>query len=270
MSSFEERIIELEKIRKRKKIIVVIIPLLIILLFVLIKLFFIKPEPTCFDGIKNGGEEGIDCGGPCLPCGIKYATPIEVVQTKIIPETINTSEVLVQIKNSNLEYGVKFRYSITLYSAFGEKLKTISDYDYILPFSTKYLLAQKIDVSADKINRAEVNFEYNINDWFYNPRKTTDLFTVVDKRLRKMEPNEAGFLELISQIKNNTNQDFSEVDIIILLFSKTGQVINAAKTKTFNLGAYDARTFGYVWQLAFPELNNLDYFHVEILADALE
>lgn len=28
-----------------------------------------SPEPTCDDGIKNGGETGIDCGGPCAPCG---------------------------------------------------------------------------------------------------------------------------------------------------------------------------------------------------------
>lgn len=24
--------------------------------------------PTCFDGVQNGEEEGIDCGGPCAPC----------------------------------------------------------------------------------------------------------------------------------------------------------------------------------------------------------
>ncbi|MBU4266647.1 MAG: hypothetical protein L6243_05295, partial [Candidatus Altiarchaeales archaeon] len=24
--------------------------------------------PTCYDGIKNQGEEGVDCGGPCNPC----------------------------------------------------------------------------------------------------------------------------------------------------------------------------------------------------------
>jgi len=24
--------------------------------------------PSCYDGIKNQGEEDIDCGGPCLPC----------------------------------------------------------------------------------------------------------------------------------------------------------------------------------------------------------
>jgi hypothetical protein len=26
------------------------------------------PIPTCYDGVKNDGETGIDCGGPCKPC----------------------------------------------------------------------------------------------------------------------------------------------------------------------------------------------------------
>jgi len=25
-------------------------------------------DRTCFDGVKNGLEEGVDCGGPCIPC----------------------------------------------------------------------------------------------------------------------------------------------------------------------------------------------------------
>ena len=28
--------------------------------------------PTCYDGIQNQGEEGIDCGGPCPPCETCY------------------------------------------------------------------------------------------------------------------------------------------------------------------------------------------------------
>jgi len=26
------------------------------------------PTPTCFDGIRNQGETGVDCGGPCIAC----------------------------------------------------------------------------------------------------------------------------------------------------------------------------------------------------------
>ncbi|MDP4999802.1 MAG: M43 family zinc metalloprotease [Saprospiraceae bacterium] len=28
-----------------------------------------EPEPTCEDGIQNGDETGVDCGGSCTPCG---------------------------------------------------------------------------------------------------------------------------------------------------------------------------------------------------------
>lgn len=28
-----------------------------------------NPTPTCFDGIQNGTETGVDCGGTCPPCG---------------------------------------------------------------------------------------------------------------------------------------------------------------------------------------------------------
>jgi hypothetical protein len=35
--------------------------------------------PTCFDGIQNQGETGIDCGGPCEPCKI-------IEQPRIIQE----------------------------------------------------------------------------------------------------------------------------------------------------------------------------------------
>ena len=31
-----------------------------------------SPCPSCNDGIKNQGEEGIDCGGPCPPCPTCY------------------------------------------------------------------------------------------------------------------------------------------------------------------------------------------------------
>ena len=27
-----------------------------------------EPAPTCFDGIQNQGETGVDCGGPCSSC----------------------------------------------------------------------------------------------------------------------------------------------------------------------------------------------------------
>lgn len=27
-------------------------------------------EPSCYDGVKNGPETDVDCGGDCIPCGL--------------------------------------------------------------------------------------------------------------------------------------------------------------------------------------------------------
>ncbi len=37
-----------------------------------------KPIPDCFDGIKNQGEYGVDCGGPCsFPCPSKMTAYVD-------------------------------------------------------------------------------------------------------------------------------------------------------------------------------------------------
>jgi len=35
--------------------------------------------PNCFDLIQNQGEQGVDCGGPCLPCEGKVTAKIDGV-----------------------------------------------------------------------------------------------------------------------------------------------------------------------------------------------
>lgn len=47
-------------------------------------IFYVVSEKpaTCFDGIQNQGEEGIDCGGPCKQCKIR-AKPLSLFLSKI-------------------------------------------------------------------------------------------------------------------------------------------------------------------------------------------
>ena len=33
--------------------------------------YFLKPEPSCFDGILNQSEVKMDCGGSCQACKLK-------------------------------------------------------------------------------------------------------------------------------------------------------------------------------------------------------
>src|ERR1700689_3190673 len=41
--------------------------------------WFLKPAPSCFDHKQDGGETGVDCGGPCAAICTTGAVPIALV-----------------------------------------------------------------------------------------------------------------------------------------------------------------------------------------------
>jgi hypothetical protein len=103
--------------RLRKQIIYGLIIFLIffsIFLFVFLK--FRKPViATCFDGKKNQGEEGIDCGGPCPPCEIKYAEPLKIYPTKYLVYS-NSIDIVGLLENPNKNLALKkIKYYFEIY-----------------------------------------------------------------------------------------------------------------------------------------------------------
>lgn len=43
---------------------------------------FTSCEETCYDGVKNQGEEQEDCGGPCVPCDTTNGTCFDGIQNQ--------------------------------------------------------------------------------------------------------------------------------------------------------------------------------------------
>jgi len=96
---------------------------------------------TCFDGKKNQGEEGIDCGGPCPPCEIKTAEPLKIYPTKylIYPNSI---DIIGLVENANKNLALKkIKYYFELYDLDGVLKATTTFKETILePETKKYLL----------------------------------------------------------------------------------------------------------------------------------
>lgn len=126
--------------RKRKKTIIAVFPLALFLLIVVAIIILSQPAATCFDGKKNGHEEGVDCGGFCVSCELKYAAPLEIISSDILGIGQNASELSVKIRNSNADYGARFSYQINVISLLGVKVSEASGESFILPHSEKYLI----------------------------------------------------------------------------------------------------------------------------------
>src|SRR4051812_17152322 len=77
---------------------------------------FIKTVPTCFDGIKNQNERGIDCGGVCTlvcPMDVKSIVPI---WSRVFHTAGDVYSVVSYVENQNQDAGVKqIDYEVRIY-----------------------------------------------------------------------------------------------------------------------------------------------------------
>lgn len=81
----------------------------------------IIPEPSCFDNRQNQRETGVDCGGPCIPCVLKYPKKIEIFWTKAIPVSENVYDVVALINNPNAILALAdLKYQFVLFDEFGK------------------------------------------------------------------------------------------------------------------------------------------------------
>jgi hypothetical protein len=83
-----------------------------------------EPEPTCMDGIQNGDETGIDCGGDCDPCEVG-------IQGKWQSSGDNVAPILVTSFNTDsiyAEFRTDFTYLVEQYDASGARLDLTGTY----------------------------------------------------------------------------------------------------------------------------------------------
>ncbi len=128
--------------RTQKQLIIGLVFVLILggAVYGLIDWFFII-EPTCFDQIQNGEEEGIDCG--TIACGMaceEAIKPLQVSDEKLFKMGTGDYDFVAKIVNPNISYGAsEVRYSIALAGS-GTKSGTT----YILPGQTKYIVVTSL------------------------------------------------------------------------------------------------------------------------------
>ncbi len=232
--------------RNIKQIIIALIffSILFALVF-LIYSIFIKPDPSCNDGIKNQEEEEIDCGGPCLPCELIHINNIEILSIKVIPSQDCFYDLVAQIKNPNQNYGSgNISYKFELYDTQDNLISEYPGSTYILPNQTKYIL--KIKAESD-IPVKQIKFSFISVEWEkledYQPPK----LGVQQKEYRLLGDQEPGFSQARAILINKTNFDFDKIDIDILLFDSYDRLvgINTNEIRTFL--ADEERDFISIW-----------------------
>lgn len=214
-----------------------------------IYLFRQPPAPSCFDSIQNQGETGIDCGGPCKTCEQKK--PLEIFEKKFFLTTPGKVDLFAEIRNVNLAFGVpSLRYTFDLYDRDGVFLGTRSGVTYILPDSTKFIVAHNLAVPK---RPERVEFHFALPDFeevrdYIKPR-----LAVIGLQTRPLDEHEGGFLAVRGNVLNQTNMSFDKVAVAIRLKNQAGETVAVNSHEVRTLVPNENRFFEVKWTYRLPD-----------------
>jgi hypothetical protein len=242
-----------------KRIIILLIYLAIFVIFGAVIYFIFKPELSCTDGIKNQGEEGVDCGGVCAPCQqeIKYEN-LEIKSAEIVDDGKGGNDVVIKIYNPNEEYGAK-SFQFVIQDDLGNRSSVYRE--FILPKETKYSIITGY-VLADGAKSVEVGINNKGVDWQRAVKYRDPKLVVFNKRFEKSKSG-SNYGEIVGLLVNKSAVDYETIKIKGVLRDNEGVLIGGSYQIINTLPAGDKREF----HIIFPVDLGRDISKIEVQAE---
>lgn len=207
----------------------------------------VKPEASCFDGIQNQNEEGIDCGGPpaggcataCLPVGLR---PLETIgRVLTFRQGEDRATVLAQVTNPNLDQAAEgFDYSFVFYNEENLPVFEAENSSFAYAGELKYLLLPNVSVPEKFLY-----VELKIGNARWIPARemgSAPSFSVSGLEAR----TEGNVLSAEGQVLNTDTTPFPRVNILAIFRGQYGQIAGVSETTIENLLPNESRQFSII------------------------
>lgn len=203
----------------------------------------VTPVPTCTDGIMNGEEEGVDCG--LSACG-KYCEsdldPPRVISTKLIKAGDRDYDFVARIENPHLQFGAsEVEYELTLFNGNDAELSKEEGIFYILPSQTKYLILANLTTEK---NVQRIDFKIKSATW--EKIESLEGMNLIVKAQKYINLSGGG-TALDANILNDSDFDFEMVDIDVVAYNSSGEVVAVNRSDIRTFLARTERAFRVVW-----------------------
>lgn len=237
---------------KRKRRILIIIG--VVLLFFIV-LFFIRAEnrkqPSCFDGIQNGAETGVDCGGICARMCSEEVRNLVVWWERPFRVTNGVYNVVAYVENQNLDAGLEYlEYEFRLYDKNNIiASEPVRGATFIEPNKRTAIFESGVVTGDNEPHTvffrvlSRPDWKRTSQDFAYN------LFSVSDPVLS----NQDSTPKLSARITNSTLINFSEITVAVIIYNERGNAIATSQTYLPSLDQGSTQQIFYSWPLPFTE-----------------
>jgi len=218
---------------------------LFVLIYVPFLLFWHEPA-TCTDGLKNGDETGIDCGGSCSQiCTTDAVAPI-VLWTRTFRVVPGVYNAVAYIENPNPNSEAPYaEYEFTFYDAQGERIASRTGSTFI-PHGRRFGVFEGIfDFGTTTPARATFSFT-RIPNWRDGTFISSDI-VVRNKALLREET--APRIE--AMITNQSNEYISQADLVAIVYDALGKAVATSRTIVEDLSPGDSERVTFSWPMPF-------------------
>lgn len=198
-------------------------------------------DPTCFDGVQNGEETGIDCGGACTRiCApdILMPQPLWAQSFKIVDGQYNA---VAYIENRNRSVGTQeLGYTFKIYDDTG--LITERSGVTVLPPDGVYPVFEgRITTGTRVPTRTTVEFT---NEIVWLPASIgREQFVLEERDLAGADSKP----RLIAQMRNTALTETKNVEIIATIFDAHGNPLTASRTEVDYFGGRTTENIVFTW-----------------------
>lgn len=218
------------------------------------KIFY--KAPTCFDGIKNGSEQGVDCGGKCTRlCQSSFMAPSVAWARleKVTPELYNVAAYVI---NPNPEGEAKsVPYHMSLFDKDGILIIDQPGVVNIPPHRNTLAFRNAVDVG--KRVPVKALFEFTSAPNWYKKADTLSSIVVESKDYRE----DATGSSLQVKLKNNSVETLGKIGVYVILYDKNNNAIGFSRTMIDQILPRETEVAPFTWNIN----RNNEVISIEVL-----
>lgn len=241
--------------RNRKMAIVLGILAIIGLIVVASYYLFLYKEPTCTDGIKNGLEDGVDCGGTCkLVCPFSTSMP-QVLWSRAFEISDGVYNITGIIENPNFDVKTNAVYLFQIYNDEGILIEEIFGDVEIYPNERKALFEPAVNTGFQNVGMVFLKI-VDVPVWTKSEQKTNPL--VIKSRLLE----DADTLPKLEVVISNTGiKAERDVVVTVVLSDAEGNVKQTSRTYLEYVERDSDASVFYTWPAPFEaEIVKIDVY----------
>ncbi|HEX4799433.1 MAG TPA: vWA domain-containing protein [Candidatus Paceibacterota bacterium] len=197
--------------------------------------------PTCFDGIQNTDERGVDCGGSCARICAFDVEPLRVVWAESFKIVEGQYNVVAYVENPNIIAGTpELTYTFRLYD--GKGLIVEREGKTAMPIDGTYPLFEGRVMTGDRVpTRTELAFA---DDTVWLPGSMgTDQFSLIKRELVSADKTP----RLMAQVENVALEEARDVEIVATIFDSKKKPLTASRTIVQYFSGRSTQDVTFTW-----------------------